>query len=158
MPHGIDNANAGGLDEFSVIEFALTPTGYTDGPMTLWAMTNEGRVVTGSAATAAYLAGDTIDTDEFPSVEPVYGNIAALDSIGQPAANNPTATIGPPRPPLTPQQKKQAVCNTLDDVSKGAAVAGDVSGVVSAGAGVSMLLSGGTDSPVAAPVGSGRRW
>ncbi|MGH9565365.1 MAG: RHS repeat-associated core domain-containing protein, partial [Candidatus Angelobacter sp.] len=57
-----------------------------------------------------------------------------------------------PNPPTNKTLQQQAICQTLDNVSKGAAVTGDVAGVVSAGAGASILLSGGTDSPVAGPV------
>jgi len=85
---GIDGGNPRAWGEFDVIAYALTPTGYTLGPMTLWAETTGGKIVTGNAATAAYLAGDTVWTDEFPSVALVYGNIGLLNTIGQSAANN----------------------------------------------------------------------
>lgn len=94
---GIDGGNPGAWGEFDVIAYALTPTGYTLGPMTLWAETTGGKIVTGNAATAAYLAGDTVWTDEFPSVALVYGNIGLLNTIGQSPANN-----GTPQQPQNP--------------------------------------------------------
>jgi len=67
--------------------------------------------------------------------------------------------------PLVPGQSRcqqppvptthDAVCKTLDNISKGSAIAADLTAVVGAGATASILFTGGTDSPIAGPVAAG---
>jgi len=83
--------------------------------------------------------------------------MSALSSYSAEAL--PLAPSNGPQP-MTPQQRHNAICSTFDQVTKGTAVAADVAGVVSVGAGavvaystVATLIPGA--AIVSAPVAAG---
>jgi RHS repeat-associated protein len=84
----------GGWNEFDVLQMAFTPTSYTQQGWVLQLLAGDPTKFTPWSDGSYYL-------DEIPNMVPVYGNIGLLSVIfgGGQAANNSTATIGPPPQP-----------------------------------------------------------
>jgi RHS repeat-associated protein len=87
----------GSWNEFYVLNAAFTPTAWKLDGYALLGITNDGNILTGAAATDAYLAGDTFYTNEISSFSPIYGNIGLLDVF----MNPPQQVQQPQQPPCS---------------------------------------------------------
>lgn len=131
---GSEACATGGSLELQILSLALTPTSYVsvfNGSYVLEALTDEGNIVYGKAASNAYFADDIVGITEVKSYSqrPVYGNIGLLTLLSitpsqQPGGGAAANHVGSPKNLIEHANKVFVQCvkeNGMAGVGKGVA-------------------------------------